>query len=68
MKARDSWMLSHPAKTITIYNVAELGGHAFGKAFSHCNMTSSSKATGIYPMNRTIFPDDAFLSAAVTDR
>ena len=65
--ACDSWMLSHPTKSITIYDV-ELSGQAFVKAFSHCNITSSRKATGIYPMNRTIFPDGAFLSAAVSDR
>ena len=65
--ACDSWMLSHPAKTITIYDVAELNGQAFGKVLSHCNITSF-KATGIYPMNRNVFPDDAFLSTAVTDR
>ena len=63
-----SWMLSHPAKTITIYDFAELSGQAFGKALSHSNITSSFKATGIYSMNMNIFPDDAFLSAAVTDR
>ena len=66
--ACDSWMLSHPAKTITFYDVAELSGQAFGKAFSHSNITSSFKTTGIYPMKRNIFPDDAFLSAAFTDR
>ena len=60
--------LSHPANTIFIYDVAEFSGQAFGKAFSHCSITSSFKATGIYPMNRNIFNDDAFLSAAVTDR
>ena len=64
--ACESWMLSHPAKTITIYDIAELSGQAFGEAFSHCNITSSFNAT--HPMNRNIFPDDAFLSAAVTDR
>ena len=45
--ACDSWMLSHPAKTITIYDIAELSGQTFGKGFSHCNITSSFKATGI---------------------
>ena len=34
----------------------------------HGNITSSFKATGIYPMNRNLFPNDAFLSAAVTDK
>ena len=65
--ACDSWMLSHPGKTITNYDIAELSGQAFGKAFSHCNITSSFKATGIYPMNRTILSDDWCLSSAVTD-
>ena len=50
----------------SFYDFAELSGHAFDKAFSHCNTTLSFKATGIYPRN--IFPDDAFLSEAVTDR
>ena len=33
-------MLSHPAKTILIYDVAELSEQAFGKAFSILNITS----------------------------
>ena len=66
--ACDSWMLSHPAKIITIYDVAELSGQELGKAFSHCDITSSFEATGVYPINRNIFPADALLSAAVTDR
>ena len=59
---------AHSAKIITIYDVAGLSGQAFGKAFSHCNITSSFKATSIYPKIRNIFPEDTFLSAAVTDR
>ena len=55
-------------KTISIYDVAELGEQAFGKAFSFSNITSAFKATGIYPLNRQIFPEDAFLPSAVTNR
>ena len=54
-------------KTLSIYEIAELSGHAFHKAFTIENITSSFRSSGIHPFNPDVFPNDAFLPALVTD-
>ena len=66
-KFADAWMTSHPGQSITIYDVAELAGAAFNKAFCMENIISAFKSTGIFPFNPNIFTDDMFLPAEVTD-
>ena len=63
----DSWMTSNPGKPLSIYEVAELSGHAFHKAFTIENIISFFKSSGIHPFNTDVFPNDAFLPALVTD-
>ena len=66
-KFADAWMTSHPGQSITIYDVAELSGVAFNKAFCMENIISAFKSTGIFPFNLNIFTNDMFLPAEVTD-
>ena len=47
------WMLSHPERALTTYDIAALSG--FSK-------------TGIYPVNREVFTDDLLLPSVPTDR
>ena len=54
-------------QSITIYDVAELAGAAFNKAFCMENIISAFKSTGIFPFNPNIFTDHMFLPAGVTD-
>ena len=60
-------MTSNPGKPLSIYEVAELSGHAFHKAFTIENITSSFRSRGIHLFNPDVFPNDAFLPALVTD-
>ena len=64
----DAWMTNHPGRSITIYEISELSGAAFVKAFTLENITSAFKATGIYPFSPQIFTEDSFLPSAVTER
>lgn len=64
----DIWHRNNPGKTFNIYNVAEIAGQVYPRAFSASNIISGFKAAGIYPLNPNIFPDDAFLVSYVTDR
>ena len=66
-KFADAWMTSHPGQSISIYDVAELAGAAFNKAFCMENIISAFKSIGIFPFNPNIFTDDMFLPAEVTD-
>lgn len=66
--AADKWMLNHPGMTISIYEIAELVGEAFPRAFTPMNIQKGFLKTGIYPTNKDIFTDDDFMCSAVTDR
>ena len=62
------WMLSHPGRALTIYDIAFLSGQAYYKAFIPANITAGFRKTGIYPVNREVFTDDLLLPSAPTDR
>lgn len=66
--ACNSWQLSHPGRTITIYEIASLLGQAYPRAFTIDNITSGYVKPGIFPFDRDAFGDDEFLSSFVTDR
>lgn len=67
-RAMDGWMRSHPGRTVSIYEVSELVKQAFLSAMSPTNITSGFRATGIYPFNRDIFPEEDYAPSMVTDR
>ena len=62
------WMLSHPGRALTIYDIAALSGQAYYKALIPANITSGFSKTGIYPVNREVFTDDLLLPSVPTDR
>ena len=59
-------MRSHPGRTVLIYEVSELVKQALS-ATSSTNITSGFRATGRYPFNRDIFPEEDY-APVVTDR
>nr|CAI5826562.1 unnamed protein product [Callosobruchus analis] len=58
----------HIAKPLTIYDIAELVGKAFPRAFTPTNIASGFKSTGFHPLNENIFSDADFLAASFSDR
>ena len=62
------WMLSHPGRALTIYDIAALSGQAYYKALIPANFTSGFSKTGIYPVNREVFTYDLLLPSVPTDR
>ncbi|XP_031332515.1 uncharacterized protein LOC116162896 [Photinus pyralis] len=67
-QACDNWMTANPGKTLTIYNIAELGGSAFNSACTKDNIIKGFQKTGIWPYNPSVFSNDDFLMSYVTDR
>ena len=61
-------MVSHPGKTITIYDVAELVGKADEQALTPRNIRLGFAASDIWPFNRDVFLEDKFLPSYVSDR
>ena len=61
-------MTTYPGRSIGIYEIAELSGAAFSKAFNVENIISAFKATGIFSLNPLVFTEDDFLLSYVTER
>jgi hypothetical protein len=59
--ACDSWQLSHPGQTMSIYDVAENLGKAFPRAFTPENIISWFQATGLHPFDRNVFKGEETL-------
>ena len=67
-QAENAFMVSHPGKIITIYDVAELVGKADEQTLTPRTIRSGFAASGIWPFNRDVFGEDEFLSSYVSDR
>ncbi|KAI4454452.1 dde superfamily endonuclease [Holotrichia oblita] len=61
----DSWLMQHPGKPISIYEVAFCVGQAYLKSMLPGNIF---KKCGIYPYDGHIFTEVDFLPSSVTDR
>ncbi|XP_049873490.1 jerky protein homolog-like [Pectinophora gossypiella] len=66
--ASDAWMRSHPAKTMTIYDIPGIVALAMPLAFTPSNIQAGFRKTGISPYNRDLFTELDFAPAFVTDR
>ena len=60
--------LTNPNKPLTEHQLPELACKAWVKACTPANVMSGFAATGIWPIDSNIFPDDAFLGAEVTEQ
>lgn len=56
------WMSTpgNQGKPLTIYDVAECAGKAYGKAFTPANIIEGLKVTGIHPLDQNVFLDHEF--------
>lgn len=66
--ACNAWQLDNAGQTLTIYNIAQMLGVAFPRAFVTSNIQSGFRKAGIFEFNRHIFQDYDFLGSYVTDR
>ena len=53
---------------MSIYDIPDMVGRGFPRAFTSLNIQSGFKVAGIYPLDRDIFTDAEFLPSDVTDR
>ena len=61
-------MKENRGKTKTIYDIPDMIGRAFPRAFTPANIQSRFKVAGIFPFDRLIFSDLEFLPSDVIDR
>ena len=62
------YQIMNPHKHITEHMLPEFACDAWSQACTITNVTSGFRATGIWPINSHIFPDEAFLGTEVTER
>ncbi|XP_046388449.1 uncharacterized protein LOC124157622 [Ischnura elegans] len=62
------WLCSHPGRCITIYQVSKLVNKAFTRAALMQTAIKGFEKTGIYPLDRNIFPDDLYAPSETTAR
>ena len=62
------FMRDNPGSVITRYNFGKLFSAAYHKTSSMAIAIDSFHATGIYPVNKDIFPDNVFAPSQTTDR
>ncbi|KAG0719895.1 hypothetical protein GWK47_049552 [Chionoecetes opilio] len=65
---QDDFKLSNTHVPITEHMLPEMACKAWDKVCNVTNITNGFRATGIFPVNRNIFPDDAFAGAEVTEQ
>lgn len=64
----DSWMSSHPGRSMTIYDIPGIVAKSLPVAVPYQNIVSGFECTGISPLNPDIFQEYEFLPSSVTDR
>ena len=62
-----NFLINHPSKRITQYDVAELFSASYAKYCTMDKAVTGFKSCGIYPYNRDIFDDEDFAPASVTE-
>lgn len=67
-RALDTWMRSNPGKVCSIYHVAAIANQAYALAFTHQNIVSGFRSTGIFPLNRDVFGDVDYAPSELTNR
>lgn len=63
-----NWMINHPGKTMTIYDLLGIVKEAFPLVFTQNNITNSFKKAGICQCNKDVFQDCDFAPSFITDR
>ncbi|XP_072381743.1 uncharacterized protein [Diabrotica undecimpunctata] len=62
------WLLNHPGRGDTIYQIGQLVNDAFSRAANVQTALKGFEKTGIYPFNRDVFPDYLFAPSDTTEQ
>ncbi|KAG8234384.1 hypothetical protein J437_LFUL015124 [Ladona fulva] len=64
----DNWLLNHPGRIITNYQIAEIVSQAYERTATIGKGIKGFELCEIFPVNRNVFSDDDFLPSSVTDQ
>jgi len=62
------WLRSHPGRTVSVFQIAQLLTPAFQKAATAQTAANGFRKTGLWPVNRDIFEDHEFAPSEITNR
>lgn len=63
IQSTEKWLRTNPEREVTQYQVAQLFGEAYERAAVIGNIVNGFGASGIWPINRNIFPEHMFEAA-----
>ena len=66
-RAADSWMVSHPGKRISMYDIASIFSEAYVHTANLARAENGFRVCGLWPVNELIFTEDDFAAAELTD-
>ncbi|GBM09331.1 hypothetical protein AVEN_135059-1 [Araneus ventricosus] len=62
------WLINHPGRCVTIYQVGKLFKAAFSRAATVQTAVKGFGKTGIYPFNRDVFPEYLLAPSETTEK
>ncbi|GBM47784.1 hypothetical protein AVEN_260068-1 [Araneus ventricosus] len=62
------WLINHPGRCVTIYQVGKLFKVAFLRAATVQTAVKGFEIIGIYPLNRDVFPEYLFAPSETTEK
>jgi hypothetical protein len=67
-KAVGAWLREHPGRTVTEYDIGQIFSTAYTQAATMANAISGYRKAGINPFDRSVFTEEDFIAADVTER
>ena len=64
----EQWLKAHPGRAVTVFQVSQIFGLAYGKAATINAAVKDFKKAGICPIDRSVFEEHEFTPVEVTDR
>lgn len=64
----NAWMLQHPGRCVSIYDLGPIMCSAWDRAATPVNAKAGFRVTGIHPFDTGVFNEDDFVGASVCDR
>ncbi|CAM1330499.1 Uncharacterised protein r2_g3954 [Pycnogonum litorale] len=66
-QAVETWLRTNPGRAVSVYQISELLGKAYGRAATIATSVNGYAKCGLWPVDRYVFDESEFAPATVTD-